>query len=209
MKKGIKRIVTFILVVVCLFAFSSSSVSAKAKYGGADKYSFYWRADRKMYGLKVGVDNYTGEARYNFKSWIVNLQNMSGTKYWDNYKNARKTAQSVEIGVSKNRTASSTKSYTVSGQVGLPVPKNASIVSGKIGGSYTNSKTYSKTVGTSSAYTINTNSKNGYYAVVHAVNADEYTVRLKKNGYSCSSGKMLRYQTTNGYERLRYSSKAF
>lgn len=126
-------------------------MSAKAKYGGADKYSFYWRADRKMYGLKVGVDNYTGEARYNFKSWIVNLQNMSGTKYWDNYKNARKTAQSVEIGVSKN----------------------------------------------------------GYYAVVHAVNADEYTVRLKKNGYSCSSGTMLRYQTTNGYERLRYSSKAF
>lgn len=200
-----KKVICLLLTVVMVFGCGIKESQA-AGYGGASKYSFSWT--EKSGFLWLNTDKYTGTATYDH-SFIVLLNNLSGTKRWENYNNAKKTAQSLEIGISKEVTVSKTYSYEISGGVGFEVPVKAAKVSGEIGGSYTSSKTYSKTVGTSSAYLINTSSKNGYYAVTHAANCDAYDVNIKKNGSYYDSGMLIRYASSNGYERLWYSTSAF
>lgn len=211
--KKIKKIFMLVLAVLIINMFSVLPANA-ANYGGTNKYDFSWKVPSAVGVLNpvlgmVFYNSYTGTATWDGTSWIIMLKNLSGTKQWNNYKNAQHTAQSMSIGISSSRTAESTKSYTISKSSGLSVPLEAAKISAQIGGSYTNAKKYAKTVGTSSAYTINTNSKNGYYAITHCVNADRYNVKLSKNGKNYSSGKLLRYGSVNGYEKLWYSTSSF
>lgn len=204
--KNVKKIVSALLVMIFIISTAGVKNANAAGFGGANSYSYTW-TERSGF-LWLNKDTYKAKATYS-SSCIVLLENLSGTKYWGNYKNAQKTAQSMQIGISKQITVSKTTSVGVTGSIGLKVPVKAAEVSGSIGGSYTNSKTYSKTVGTSSAYTINTSSKNGYYAVTHAANCDIYSVKITKNGCSYSSGSLVRFASANGYEKLWYKSTAF
>lgn len=203
-----KRLISLVMIFSLFVSLCNVNLTKAAGFGGADRYNFSWTAIESKNLISIEAVKYSGTATYD-SSFIVLLDNLSGTKYWGNYQNRQKTAQSLSIGISEETTVSSTNSFTISLAVGMSVPIKAYTISGKIGGSYTNSKTYSKTVGTSSEYTLNTNSKNGYYAVTHAANCDAYNVVLNRNGSYCSSGKLIRYASSNGYERLWYSTSVF
>lgn len=205
MRKQLRSICSLLLAGVML-ASSITDVNAAYGYCGIKSMSGSW-TERSGF-LWLNKDTYKYTATYS-SSFITLLYNMSGTKYWGNYGNANATAQKMEIGISKTTTVGETKAYKVSAEVGLQVPVKAATVSGKIGGDYSNSKTYQKTIGTNSAYTIDTKSKNGYYAVEHAINCDAYKVSIKKNGSSYSSGQLIRYESHNGYEMLYYSKSSF
>jgi hypothetical protein len=205
MNKTVKRLASFV-VALCLVMASCPPRVEAAPYSGKYSVSGSW-SERNGF-LWLNKDTYTFTGSY-ASSFIVLLNNLSGTKYWGNYKNQQKTAQSMTIGVHKETTVSKSSSWTISASVGFEIPVKAAKICGELGGSYTNSKTYAKTEGTSSAYVIDTNSKNGYYAVTHAANCDSYNITLKKNGSNYSSGKLIRFAGTNGYERLWYSSTYF
>ncbi|MDE6208816.1 MAG: hypothetical protein K2M73_03960 [Lachnospiraceae bacterium] len=148
---------------------------------------------------------YTMSAKYNSAKLIM-LQNLSGTKKW-NGKNS--DAVSLAIGISKQTTVSKTYSYDITGEVGFSVPLKAFEISSKLGGSYSNSATYEKTVGTNSVYTLNRSSQAGYYAVVSVINADLFDVSLSKDGKEYTKGKMLKYASPAPYERLYRKDIAF
>ena len=194
------------LFLALAVAFSCSFGSEAAPYSGIYSVSGSW-TERNGF-LWLNKDTYSFSGSY-ASSFIVLIRNLSGTKEWKNYKNQNKTAQSMTIGINESITVSKTSSWTISASVGFEVPAKAAKICGELGGSYTNSKTYAKTVGTSSAYLIDTNSKNGYYAVTHAANCDSYNITLKKNGSYYSNGKLIRFAGVNGYERLWYSSSYF
>lgn len=211
--KRLKKIFVLVLAVLTINMFAIVPANA-ATYGGANTYNYSWKTPSSIGILNpilglVFYNSYTGTATWDGTSWKILLKNLSGTHRWNNYRNAQQTAQSMEVGISSTITASSTKSYTISKSSGLSIPLEAAKISSEIGGSYTNSKTYQKTTGTSAAYTINTKSLNGYYAVTHCINADRYNVKLNRNGSSYSSGKLLRYEKTNGYRELWYSTSSF
>lgn len=148
---------------------------------------------------------YTMSAKFNSAKLIM-LQNLSGTKKW-NGKNS--DAVSLAIGVSKQTTVSKTYSYEITGELGFSVPLKAVEISGKLGGSYSNAITYERTVGTNSVYTLNRNSKAGYYAVISAINADLFDVTLNRDGKEYSKGKILKYASPVPYERLYRKDTAF
>lgn len=214
MRRTIYLLLALCTLVVC---FATPVNAANGYYGGAASYRIDFDEKESsgiLFWQESWTNRYLGTATY-YSSFIVLLDNLSGTKYWGNYNNSQGTAQSMTIGVSKQTTVSGANSWTISGNIGYKVPVKAAEISADIGGSYTNSKTYAKTVGTSSAYEINTKSKNGYYAVTHAANCDSYSVNVRfysgkdpSKNYTIT-GKLIRFENCNGYERLWYSKSSF
>lgn len=211
-----KRIIALLLTACTFVACCAMPANAaKGLYGGAASYDIYFvdeDSTGKLWWKVEWNDKYEGDALYH-SSFIVMLGNLSGTKYWGNYKNAAKTARTLTIGISKEITIGKAESVSVSGKLGFSVPVKAAKVSGEIGGEKVWSKTYQETYGTSSAYIIDTESKNGYYAVTHAANCDCYDVgmtKTDKNGKKTyHKGRLVRFSSANGYERLWYSKNAF
>lgn len=149
---------------------------------------------------------YSMEAKFNSAKLIM-VQNLSGLKYWAG---SNSEAQEVKIGVSKQVTIEKTTSIQVCGKLKLSVPIKAVEVAGELGGSYTNTKTFQKTLGTSSEYTINRSSKAGYYAVIACIEADVFDVKVTNNNTKkVSNGKMLKYSSSHLIERLYRKNSAF
>lgn len=210
MKKSMKLLLAIVMVFTCVFGIhpNVNAASSGPQYGGAKFYFNTWRQRRGILFASGVWDVYNSEAYYK-SSFIVLLEKLSDTIYWGNYKNMEKSAQSLTLGVSKSTTVSKTNAWTITGSVGKQVPSAAETISKSIGGSYTRSKTYTKTVGTSSAYLINTESKNGYYCVTHAQNCDCYNITVYRNDKLYSTGEMIRYQSDDGYQKLWWSSTPF
>jgi len=206
MKVGKKILATTLAAGLCL---CNIATIAAAPLAGEQNYSW---SKTTFCGPNAGNMYETWTATYDNWNGQLIIRNLSGTKHWTNYNNAQKTAQTMTVGISKSITVSKTYSYKLSADLGLTKNSQNQTIAGKIGGDYTASKTYAKTEGTTSAYTLTTASKNGYYAVCHCVKADRYKTSYVKTGCAGeakSSGKLYRFVTNNGYEELVYKTSAF
>lgn len=138
----------------------------------------------------------------------IYLKNISGTTYWDG---GRYSATGV-VEISRTEKVSSTNAWQVSGDLGFKVPVKAAEVSGKLGGSYSKSKTYTTSDNQRHARTLDRQSPPGYYSLQAAINADEYKVYVYDRANTRSSwssqgyGYMLRYHTEDPYVYLRYTT---
>lgn len=148
---------------------------------------------------------YTMSAKFN-RAVRIMVDNLSDTWEW---KGSKSKISSLDIGVSEQVTVSSVKSYNVALDLGLKVPVKSVEISGKLGGSYTNSKTFSKTSQRSAEIHLDRNSAAGYYAVIAAVNADIFNESLTKNGKQYTSGKVLKFANPNLYKKVHYSRAPF
>lgn len=208
--KNRKIKIIIILSLVIVLSFNTILPVSAAPLAGNLHYSHSWT---QSYGPGTAMSTHHYQyAEYDGTSWILYLANMSGTKYWNNYKNQNSTIQQVTYGISKSHTQSKTYSYKKTVDLGEITIPFLNKLAEAVGGDFTYSKYYAQTEGTSSAYVLNTESKNGYYAVCHCVSADRYDTTYKKSGpgiKSTSTGKWYRYTTTNGYEAIRYSTMPF
>lgn len=206
MKRSFKVLLAIIMAFTFVFGTNQGMEAASPTpvYGGAKFYFNTWRERRGIWFASLVWDVYSSEAYYK-SSFIVLLEKLSDTVYWGNYKNQQRTAQSMTLGVSKQTTVSKTTSWTITGSVGKSVPEPAKTIAKNLGGSFTRSRTYTKTTGTSSAWTINTESQNGYYCVTHVQNCDCYDITTYRNDKLYSTGEMIRYQSEDGYQKLWYS----
>lgn len=200
-----KRALLCIAMAIVMFLTGTINVSA-APYSGIYARSGNWVERTGFLGLG-GVDAYNWAATY-VMSGVYYQQKLTKTVHWDNYNNSAGTAQSITLGIERGvgvgKAIATTTTTEVAGKTTL---KKSEEVSVRLGGSITNSRYYNATINTSSAYTIDTRSRNGYYAIYHAVNYDMYDITIEKNFESFSSGKLIRFATKDDYEFLRYSSK--
>ncbi len=204
-----KKRKTFVIMLLLFVLFTGTIATYAAPLKG--KQSYTW-SKTTFCGPNVGNKYETWTAKYDNWNGPLIIENLSGTKRWENYGNKKKTAQTMTVGISKTKSVSKTYSYKLSSELGLSYMSQNKTIATKIGGDYTKAKTYAKTEGTSSAYELNTKSKNGYYAVCHCVMADRYKTTYKKTGCagnSTKTGKLYRFTTKNGYEELVYKKKPF
>ena len=152
------------------------------------------------------IVSYNMSAKFDSAKLIM-IENLSGVKYWNG---ENSYLNRMKVGISKQISVAKTTSTQVSKELGFVVPMKAEEVAKKLGGSYTNAKTYSKTIGTSLEYTINRSSKAGYYAVIACIGADAFNVKVTNNNTKkVSNGKMLKYSSPYLIERLYRKNSAF
>lgn len=207
MNNNFRKVIISLLILSLLFI-PINSVFA-APIAGANTYNNSWS---EFLGPGAGYSYFTQTATYDNNSFVIYLSNMSGTKYWNNYHNYNGTVQQVTYGISQSHTEATTYSYKKTVDLGFVTIPYLNKLAEAVGGEFTYSKYYSKTEGTSSAYVLNTESKNGYYAVCHCVQADRYDTTEVKTGNAggyTKNGKWYRYTTNNGYEAIRYSTSPF
>lgn len=152
---------------------------------------------------------------YHDESGRCGLQRLSPTKYWDNYNNESKTAQKIEIGIEKSITTESVLSVELTASLGYEVDSAVIRAASNFSTTITASAHYSKTIGTSSTYEINTDSKNGYYTIVHCNDVDIYSVDKSRYNYHNDGktegpdriGKAALFSSEQGYDYLWYSTR--
>ena len=167
------------------------------------KYSYFKTTEGALWWKKT--HRYTFYAKFE-KGYIIQLKNLSDTYEWNGANDYR---PSMMLQISKTTTVSSTKSWSVTAELGFEVPVEAVTISGKLGGSYTSEKTYTTENTKASEHPLDRTSAKGYYAIVAAVKGDLFNVDVTKNGKSVRGGKLLKYTTSKPYIMIRYSEREF
>lgn len=209
-KNKLRRMLAVMLTLVVLmgkgmntYAATKIETSSTQFTNIYSKYSSFETTEGSMWWKKT--HRYTFYAKFE-KGYIIQLKNLSDTYEW---KGANDYRTSLVVCVSRATTVSSTKSWSVTAELGFEVPVEAVTIGGKLGGSYTSEKTYQIEELRSSEHPLDKTSPKGYYAIVSAVKADLFNVDVTKDGEDAKGGKLLKYTTEQPYIMLRYSQREF
>lgn len=193
----------FILLLTCYITFTIDTKAALVQKGTSEwqEKSGWWLWEKTTYYKSY---NYLEDSYY----YRLYFKNLSGTTYWD----PNGPSSSASISITSTQSVAETKSWSISGEIGLKVPVKAVEIAGKIGGSYSNSKTYTVSNSAIHARALDKNSPKGFYSLQAAMDADEYYLSVYSKDKASSSysyqgsGNLLKYRANDTYVYLRYTT---